>query len=293
VNEASHKSIDYHIATCTRDATLNEEDTFDILVQEAVLIHNSVPHVSTGEAPAMLLMGVDLVLPGWRQFQERETDELRLLRLKDRRIRKTCRLTMRRQFPLKETIEEGPGHHFEVNDIVVYRLSDVQMNKEIQHISGCGKYMPKWSLPCRVLKVAPFNVIVKPLWMKGKEIRRPTSQVRLVASRVPSSLRGTVGQIITAGAPEMAEPVFTMERNVGHEQTAEVLVVRPEGVWERTRDVSMAAKPESVHEEKEELNETGMVISEFINGNINILLGALAGSKEMLGEPSKEEGSHT
>ena len=126
----------------------------------------------------------------------------------------------------------------------MYRLSDIQMNKEIEHTSGCTKYMPKWSLPCRVLKVARFNVILKPLWIKGKEVRRPTSQVRLVASRIPESLRGTIGSIVTAAAPEMGEPIFTTNATMELENAAEILVVRPEGVCDKTRELSVAAEPE-------------------------------------------------
>jgi len=98
-------------------------------------------------------------------------------------------------------VRRGRG---QINDIVVYRLSVIQMNKKIEHISGCTSTCPSGVS----LVGARFNVILKPLWIKGKEVRRPTSQVRLVASRIPESLRGTIGGTVTAAAPEMREPIL-------------------------------------------------------------------------------------
>jgi hypothetical protein len=56
-------------------------------------------------------------------------------------------------------------------------------------------------------------------------------------------------------------------------------VLRPGGTCYEIGNTSAAA-------------ETGQVRSESINENIDTLLGALTGSKEMLGEPSKEDLSH-
>jgi transposase InsO family protein len=57
INEASHKGLDYHVMSSTWESMITDADTFDVLVQEAVLIHNALPNTTTGEAPAMLLMG--------------------------------------------------------------------------------------------------------------------------------------------------------------------------------------------------------------------------------------------
>jgi transposase InsO family protein len=85
MNESCHRLIEHAVRTntkCGMNIPLNE------IVQEAVLVHNSSPNSTTGETPAYLVFGTDLVVSGWQEFTEKVPEEVRLLRIKDRRVLK-------------------------------------------------------------------------------------------------------------------------------------------------------------------------------------------------------------
>ena len=92
-----------------------------------------------------------------------------------------------------------------------------------------------------------------------KEVRRPTSQVRLVASRTPEGLRRTPKGIVASGDIEMTEPVLITRADVAPRGSSETLVERPEGAWCETGETSVAVEPESVCEERETRTNKQMV----------------------------------
>lgn len=61
LNESPHLLVEYAMST----VVMEPDETFQDLLQYAMLAHNCVPHVSTGESPFYLLTGIDPRLPGW------------------------------------------------------------------------------------------------------------------------------------------------------------------------------------------------------------------------------------
>lgn len=78
INESAHRLIEYAMMT----RRYHRKETYEDLLQQALLVHNAVPHVSTGEAPHYLLTGMDPAIPGWALFTRQEPTTARLIGLK-------------------------------------------------------------------------------------------------------------------------------------------------------------------------------------------------------------------
>lgn len=163
-----------------------EQEGFEDLLQQAVLVHNAVPHSSTGEAPARLVFGTDLALPGWKLFVRPADEEVRLVSLKARRLHAMIMTKIRTLKRIDQKVET-----FKKGDFVLYQFKEHQEKRPLQHASGVAKWAPEWSLPCRVVDVVSRNAVkLKQLWTEKENIIvRPTSEVRLLSRPLPFLLK--------------------------------------------------------------------------------------------------------
>lgn len=97
------------------------EESFGELLQHALLVHNAVPHVSTGESPFYLLTGMDPAIPGWALFTRESTLSERLIGLKEKRFYALVQWKLKRlaeaQASAPETLKEG--------DVVIYEFEQL------------------------------------------------------------------------------------------------------------------------------------------------------------------------
>eukprot|EP00923_Selenidium_pygospionis_P023957 GHVN01041663.1.p1 GENE.GHVN01041663.1~~GHVN01041663.1.p1 ORF type:complete len:227 (-),score=37.02 GHVN01041663.1:156-836(-) len=129
-----------------------------------IMAYLATPHPTTGSAPGYLMLGVDMCLPGMQDLQVLDP-VIREVQLK---VLKWAQRAVAQGLAVRHPKAEGVKlEGIEESNIVVYLLSEEEQRRRA--FMG-GKSLPKWSEPCRVLKVlstSPHSpVIVSSLWTK-------------------------------------------------------------------------------------------------------------------------------
>lgn len=190
INESCHRILETAIKTHVPDL----KESFQDIVAEAVLVYNATPNKLTGESPMRLLYGQDPIMPGFASFVLREGEEARQLGTADRR-----------QFAfLQELLEDLEAHQqlsandyalpYAVDNIVTYELTKSE-RKRHPHYSGCDRYKAVRSLPHRVVKVSSTNVMLRPLWRRGKGVDVPITKCRRLVLPPATRMHRLVHQV--------------------------------------------------------------------------------------------------
>ena len=113
------------------------------VLQLTLMSYRASPHLVTGETPAFLLYGVDLLLPPEREFPLGADEDLlaRLRGLRRVRLEALLRCNILAEQRVQKLNIDREETVFEVDDLILIRE---QLG---------GKLAPKWSLPHRVLEV--------------------------------------------------------------------------------------------------------------------------------------------
>lgn len=190
INESAHRLLEYAMKTYSAQPA----DCFEDVVQAGFLVHNAVPHTSTGESPFFLLTGEDPSIPGWDLFTRRVPEEERLLTLEADRFRDLVLHKLR----LEKAAPKGPPGDLKVRDIVVYQYRQDPQKRPLEHVTGCPKWAPNWSLPCRILRFpTAHTVLLREMWSHCKvPLIRPVTEVRLLSRHIPVSLRQLLPEVL-------------------------------------------------------------------------------------------------
>ena len=180
VNEAAHKALD---SSLSASYTRSDVKEFPEELNDAVIVHNAVPHAATGHSPNYLLFGFELTLPGWQKYRQSGDDNAaRISILKLERLKALGRAQVTSEFLLqeaKETIAKG--------DWVVYWLSSYERRTK-ESDEAAKKYTAHWSLPAKVKKVQDKICIVIPWGSPSEERQVPIAQVRRLEGALPPTL---------------------------------------------------------------------------------------------------------
>jgi hypothetical protein len=135
----------------------DESMSFNTALQLALWSYRVTIHNTTGESPAFLVYGMDLRPPfsqDWR-FAATEPDKIRINFLN--RMREDIQFTAyqkRLHMNLSKNKKRIPMN-IEENQLVLVRSTPNERQQAATYSSQAVKLVPKWSLPCRVLKVYP------------------------------------------------------------------------------------------------------------------------------------------
>ena len=172
INESSHRILETAIKTSAPRLDFLAED----IVADATLLYNVTPNRKIGDTPSSLAFGIDVHVPGLIDFEPEMSEEARLMHLRNYRglalLTKQLNEIESTSLPEESTLPMT----FKVGDIVTYRLSTSEKVKHI-HFSEESKYTATRSFPQRVVKVSENNLVMTPLWTKGKERSAPEDLV--------------------------------------------------------------------------------------------------------------------
>jgi hypothetical protein len=220
INESSHRILE----TAIRTHTFAFYGTIESTIADATLLYNVTPNRSIGDTPASLTFGCDLHIPGLQDFEPNMDEEARLTALRNYR---GSRLLISQ---LNEIEDFSPVRRnrsatteFKIGDIVTFKLSTAEREKAV-HITNENKYAATRSFPHRVIKVTPKDLIMIPIWTKGKERRAPKEQCKLITTFIPELMREEAQQLYPSlpwlrASDETALP--TMEPEIVDRETNE------------------------------------------------------------------------
>jgi len=180
INESSHRALETGIETHPGWTTMDFED----ILSDCVLVYNATPNLAIGDSPASRVYGQDPLLPGLGVLQQLESEEMRQEKLKDARLWPILK-DLLKDFEEDTTMEGNSEVEINEGAIVTYRLSKTESEK-LQHISGERHYLPKRSLPYRVVKVLDKSLVLIPMWYKGGERQVPLSECKVIKSSTPN-----------------------------------------------------------------------------------------------------------
>nr|ABV45228.1 unknown [Ascogregarina taiwanensis] len=205
VNEASHRALDSLLAAMEKTF----DKPFPSVLADAVAVHNSMPHMSTGQSPNFGMFGFELALPGWQKYQ-RDANQGgdRLRALQQERLKQIGRTRLEREDKARLVAKNvRPG------DWVVYWLSKYE--KGVGCTEGVDKYSSSWSLPAKVKEVKDGTCLVTCWGDPRAERQVPLAQIRILEGEIPATL-----QEINFKLLEKAEP-RTIRHWSRREKTAE------------------------------------------------------------------------
>lgn len=238
VNESSHHSI-----ASTIRASLEMGSPMTQALDDAVGVHNTTPHSSTGVSPHFALFGTEPSLPGWQRY--RASDPIQRERLQETRLRAIYADQLRRESPglMKET-------KFCVGDWIVYwrgnhrHLEDVTTEQVVSN-----KFSSEWSLPARVVEVKDKVLMVHPWGRPNTRHQVPITKLRILQGEVPPSL-----QLLNLRLLEIEEPhlrdhlVSARKRRLPPVEFSELLddSALRSSLQKKTRPVPESAEPAPV-----------------------------------------------
>jgi hypothetical protein len=183
INESAHRILETAIRTNASKIARMQD-----LLNDATLLHNVTPNKSIGDTPSSLMFGIDLHLPGLRDFEPSANEQARLEILRDYR---GAKLLLKQLEDLEHGViktDKDTGSTFKVGDVVTYRLATSE-RKKAAHVTGEAKYAASRSFPQRIIKVQRGTVTMEPLWTSGVPRQAPKEEVKLIATFVPDLLR--------------------------------------------------------------------------------------------------------
>jgi transposase InsO family protein len=194
VNEASHKAIG---ASLTAMAELPDSTSFPAALRDATMVHNSIPHVHTGQTPNFMIFGMELAMPGWQKYQraasEREARALVFATQKQLQCAR-AQFTEERVQDAKETNQIAPG------DWVVYHLSSYERGA-LNKADLSEKFKAAWSLPARVVEVHDKVCTVLPWGVEATGRQVPLALVKKLEGTVPAVLVAANAQLLEKVQP--------------------------------------------------------------------------------------------
>ena len=201
INESSHQLLHHALKCQPADWVLSH---FETAVTYAAIVHNSSPHPSLGTTPFEALFGKDMVLPGLQSLTPDCPDVDRKTAQRDRFIRQLFAHQL-----LRLDAAERPANsdgRFKVGDIVCYPLSPLEQ-EDLRHLTGCPKWNPRSSFPCRIVFIRGRQATLQPLWT-GRDPRvAPLAQLRKLLPTAPRELKDLIpGVINTPTIPVLREP---------------------------------------------------------------------------------------
>eukprot|EP01066_Platyproteum_vivax_P017697 Platyproteum_vivax@DN7417_c0_g1_i2.p1 len=174
------------------------------ILDEAALVHNSTPHVSTKESPYCMLFGLEPTMPGWQELICKPDDETRRVKLSEIRQHKKL-LTCLDQ---EGWWSGGDSGDVAVGDWILYVLSPYEQKvlNKMANVAATS-YSAGWSLPARVQSVKAGAVVVKP-WGAPQKFRQvPMSQMKVLRGKVPPTLEEITSRILQICKPEWSQVI--------------------------------------------------------------------------------------
>eukprot|EP01071_Lankesteria_metandrocarpae_P003978 Lankesteria_metandrocarpae@DN329_c0_g1_i1.p1 len=132
------------------------------LLRESTLAFNATPKTVTGSSPFFMITGMEMRLPGLSQYMHSMPEELRKKQMKYKRLEMAIHAQIRQEDFVETTIDQ-----LQEGDIVLRLLSDHERQRHFGVSSSASlRFVPKWSLPSKVVKVLHDGqaVMVKGLW---------------------------------------------------------------------------------------------------------------------------------
>lgn len=186
INEVCHAGLENTITGVA--LTPGVGATFEEVLSDATIVHNSVPHISSGYSPSYSMFGYELRLPGFQEYcpLAGEGDVIAMReRVADDKRAKYTDLAEKAMRPLQEeTYVKG--------DVVVFILSDYEKQRYSKAFANRTSYTPNWSLPHEVVEVVDKILHCSPVGgneaVKGVVRQVPLRQARKLKLPVPGSL---------------------------------------------------------------------------------------------------------
>eukprot|EP01071_Lankesteria_metandrocarpae_P012085 Lankesteria_metandrocarpae@DN5491_c1_g1_i1.p1 len=198
INEKCHQSIMHsvHVRAQVEPSTHVSE-----LLRDATLVYNAIPKVSTGRSPFCVLTGLEMRLPGLASFCGGVDEQSRCLTISEMRFRALVRSqVVERDFSAQEKIAE--------NEIVVRLLTDYERQHHVGTAASASmRFIPKWSLPCKVIKVLNdgVSVLVKGLWdlPESEPVQVATRNIKVFQMEIPEPLYKEALKLIQHERPKL------------------------------------------------------------------------------------------
>jgi hypothetical protein len=127
---------------------------FDEALQLILMGYRLTAHSTTGETPGFLTYGIDLrpaIDTDWR-FTRTETERERIKFLNDMRVDIQFHAIKSIETRNRASNERRLDTKFVLNDLVLTRHTPLEQAQLIHHL-GSRKLAPRWSTPCRVIRV--------------------------------------------------------------------------------------------------------------------------------------------
>lgn len=177
INEACHKGLEKSIASAIEQGSINYEE----MLQDAIAIHNSVPHSSTGQSPYFLLFGFEPVFPGLQAFRSNE----RLTSLKNGKS-KEGNLSEGADRSISRISQKGhPSRRLDR----LLKARKQARSPEDDEVPTASKYNAPRSLPAKVLKISDNKLTCQPWDQRALERGVFISATRVLKGDVPYSLQ--------------------------------------------------------------------------------------------------------
>ena len=187
INESCHRILEHMIKT----SFIHGFDLFEDVVNDCMLLYNLSPHSQIGDTPASLVFGFDLHLPGLESFENVSSEDVRLSKLREYRLRPLLEKILTDSVDdsqlRNQKLQDG-AIDFVVGDIVTYRLNESEARK-IGHVSGVKKYQAVRSFPCRVLEVGNNFLQLRHLWVRFPDRRAPKAECKRLMRFIPDLMR--------------------------------------------------------------------------------------------------------
>lgn len=144
--------------------------TIDDALQLVCYSYRSTVHLSTGESPAFLTMGMDPKPPmesSWPGMTRSPTDEERLRYLSTMRLNLMYQAKRRQEVLAERLGVKENTENYKIGDLVVVKLDPYEL-QNLSRIEGTRKLVPLWGIPGRIVRMFPGKgqVYVKNLLTK-------------------------------------------------------------------------------------------------------------------------------
>lgn len=186
INEACHSGLENTIAGVALTPGVNS--SFEEALCDATIVHNSIPHISSGYSPSYMMFGYELRLPGFQEYcpLAGEGDVIAMREcLADSKRLKYADMAEKAMKPSSgETCVEG--------DVIVFILSDYEKKRYAESFASRTSYTPNWSFPHRVVKVVDKVLHCVPVGDDGTTDctarHVPCTQAKKLKLPIPGSL---------------------------------------------------------------------------------------------------------
>lgn len=129
--------------------------TIDDAIQLVCYSYRSTVHLTTGESPAFLTMGIDPRPPmesAWPGMTRNPNEEERLQYLSTMRLNLMYQAKRRQEMLAERLGVKEDVENYKIGDLVVVKLDPYQLQK-ISRVDGTKKLTPLWSIPGRIVRI--------------------------------------------------------------------------------------------------------------------------------------------